>query len=87
MVEKVITSAELVEAFGRLREIWKRLFEETPDSHACEEIGGQVREGLDVWVDGNRELARSAFAEEDVSKQVVLDQEIMDQLEALGYVQ
>jgi arylsulfatase A-like enzyme len=62
---------------GERRDLW----DADAASHA------RLREDLDVWVDGNRELARSAFAEEDASKQVVLDQEIMDQLEALGYVQ
>jgi arylsulfatase A-like enzyme len=44
-------------------------------------------QGLQTWVEGNRDLASSAFAGDDASKRVVLDQEITDQLEALGYVQ
>ncbi len=45
-----ITSAELVAAFGRLRKLWKRLFEEVPDAHAREEIMHHVREDLDIVV-------------------------------------
>jgi hypothetical protein len=46
--EKSITSTELVAAFGRLRELSKRLFDEEPISSAREEAGAQVREDLDV---------------------------------------
>jgi arylsulfatase A-like enzyme len=42
---------------------------------------------LQSWTEGNRELANSAFGGDDASKRVVLDDEITDQLEALGYVQ
>ena len=48
MVEKTVTSAELVAAFDRLRGLWKRLFEELPPAGAREEIMGRVREDLDV---------------------------------------
>ncbi len=46
--EKSITSAELTAAFGRLRELWKRLFEEEPLAGAREDAGALVREDLDV---------------------------------------
>ena len=48
LVEKTITSAELVAAFGRLREIWKQLFDEEPGPSAREEIGSRVRDDLDI---------------------------------------
>ena len=48
MVEKTVTSAELVAAFGRLREVWKQLFDEEPGPSAREEIGRQIRDDLDV---------------------------------------
>jgi hypothetical protein len=50
LVEKNITSAELVAAFGRLRGLWKRLFEEEPDAGSREGAADQVREDLDVVV-------------------------------------
>ena len=46
--EKTLTSAELVAAFGRLREIWKDIFKEAPGPEARKELAGQVREDLDV---------------------------------------
>jgi len=48
LVEKTVTTAELVEAFGRLRDLWKRLFDEQPGAGAREEIERQLREDLDI---------------------------------------
>jgi len=48
LVEKTVTTAELVEAFGRLRDLWKRLFEEEPGAGPREEIERQLREDLDI---------------------------------------
>jgi hypothetical protein len=50
LVEKNITSAELLAAFDRLRGLWKRLFEEEPDVGSREAAADQVREDLDVVV-------------------------------------
>ena len=48
MAEKTVTTAELVAAFSRLRDLWKQLFEEEPGAGAREEIERQLREDLDV---------------------------------------
>jgi arylsulfatase A-like enzyme len=62
---------------GERRDLWDT--DSTSHAHLVTE--------LHTWVDENRDLASSAFGGDDASKQVVLDQEITDQLEALGYVQ
>ena len=62
---------------GEKRDLW------APDR----ESHPGLLQDLQSWVNGNRELAKSAFAEEDASNEVVLDRETQDQLEALGYVQ
>jgi hypothetical protein len=54
LVEKDVTSAELVAAFARLRALWKRLFEELPPAGAREEEIARVREDLDVVAAGSR---------------------------------
>jgi len=48
VVEKTVTTAELVAALGRLRDLWKRLFEEEPGAGPREEIENQLREDLDI---------------------------------------
>lgn len=54
MTERDVTSSELVEAFGRLRALWKRFFEELPAGDAPEDMQNHIREDLDLVAAGAR---------------------------------
>jgi len=48
LAEKTVTAAELVAAFDRLRDLWKRLFDEHPGAGTREDVERQIREDLDI---------------------------------------
>lgn len=44
----MVTSDEIVAAFGRLRSLWKRLYDEYPSGEGREGVLGQLREDLEA---------------------------------------